>query len=158
MIPEGTQKYNEAIDIVIQSASKYEPMEQKDGSVIMEQIIDSEKLWWGFNKIDSDKFGALSFEVKEFERMGDEAFNCMCTERAQQYKDQILAIGESVRSSIDALSSQSRRDKHNSRQTKLDTLVRNKSEHVYSIEDKAKKGGMASLFGGQKVSDDMETN
>ena len=90
--------------------------------------------------------------------MGDEAFNCMCTERAQQYKDQIMAIGTSIRSSIDALSSQSRRDKNNSRQTKLDTVVRNKSEHVYSIKDEAKKGGLASLIGSNKTQDDIENS
>jgi len=149
MIPEGQPKYNDLVDVVIQSVTKYEDIEQKDGTKIKEQIIDSEGLWWKTNKIDSEKFAALAFEVKEMERMALEAFNNMTASRAQQYHDQIMAFCQSIRSSIDAKSSESRRDKHNARQTTLDTIGRNRVEKVYSLKDEAKKSGLSSLLGGK---------
>ena len=157
MIPEGSPRYNDLVDVVIQSVTKYEDIEQKDGTKIKEQIIDSEGLWWKTNKIDSEKFGALAFELKEMERMANEAFTNMTFARATQYHDQIMAFCGSMRSSIDALSSQSRRDKHNARQTMIDTIGRNRVEKVYSLKEEGKKSGMASLLGGKsrdEIADD----
>ena len=51
MIPEGSPRYNDLVDVVIQSVTKYEDIEQKDGTKTKEQIIDSEGLWWKTNKI-----------------------------------------------------------------------------------------------------------
>ena len=147
MIPEGSPRYNDLVDVIIQSVTGYEDVPQKDGSIVKEQIINSEGLWWKTNKIDSEKFAALAFEIKEFERMATEAFNNMCSSRAQQYSDQILNIGASLRSSIDAMSSQSRRDKHNARQTTLDTIGRNRVERITTLKDESAKGGISSFFG-----------
>lgn len=157
MIPEGTPRYNDLVDVVIQSVTKYEDIEQKDGTISKEQIIDNEGLWWKTNKIDSEKYGALAFEIKEFERMAKEAFNNMTFARATQYANQIMDIGKSIRSSMDAKSSESRRDKHNAKQTMIDTIGRNRVEKIYSIKDEAKKSGMSAFLGGKsrdEISDD----
>ena len=147
MIPEGSPRYNDLVDVVIQSVTKYEDVVQKDGTILKEQIIDNEDLYWKTGKIDSELYGALVFEIKEFERMGLEAFNCMTKNRAQQYYDQINQIGQSVRSSMSAKSSESRRDKNNAKQTLLDTIGRNRVERITTVKDEMKKGGLSAFFG-----------
>ena len=117
MIPEGSPRYNDLVDIVVQSVTKNDLVEQKDGSMLKQQVIDGESLWWKTNKIDSEKFGNLALELKEWERQAVECFNNMTYERATILSKQILDIGASIRSSIDAKSSESRRDKHNAKQT-----------------------------------------
>lgn len=147
MIPEGSPRYNDLVDVIIQSVTKYEDIEQKDGSTVKEQIIDAEGLWWKTNKIDSEKFGNFALELKEMERMAKEAFNNMTYGRAKQYHDQIMDFCQSFRSSIDAKSSESRRDKHNARQTTLDTIGRNRVERITTVKDETKKAGLSGFFG-----------
>lgn len=155
VIPEGSPRYNDLVDVIIQSVTKNVDLEQKDGSITKEQIIDGEGLWWKTNKIASNMFGAFAFEEKEFERMGDECFNNMSYPRAIQYQKQILAIGQSLRSSMDAKSSESRLDKHNARQTMVDTIGRNRVEKIYSLKGDVKRS-LGDTLTGRKVSDDIE--
>lgn len=153
MIPEAAPRYNDLVDVVVQSVTKNEPIEQKDGSILSQQVINGESLWWKTHKIDSEKFGNLSMEVKEWERMADECYNNMTFERAAKLSKQILGYGQSIRSSIDSISSQSRRNKDNARQTLLDTIGRNRVEHITTLKDDMKKGGMAAFFGNKSRSD-----
>jgi hypothetical protein len=153
VIPEGSPRYNDLVDIVVQSVTKNDLVEQKDGSMLKQQVIDGESLWWKTNKIDSEKFGNLALELKEWERQAVECFNNMTYERATILSKQILDIGASIRSSIDAKSSESRRDKHNAKQTLVDTVGRNRVEHITTVKDEMKKGGMASFFGGKSRSE-----
>jgi|APSaa5957512535_1039671.scaffolds.fasta_scaffold01088_28 hypothetical protein len=155
VIPEGSPQHNDVVDVVIQSATKDSLVEQKDGTFLRTQVIDGESLWWKMGKVDSEKFGGFAFELKELERMAKEAFNNMCFERATQFHDQIIDFCQSFRSSIDAKGSESRRDKHNAKQTILDTLGRQRSEKIYTIEDKMKSKGLGAFFGGNKARDEI---
>lgn len=70
MIPEGQPKHNDLTDIVIASSQRSIDVEQKDGSITKEQIIDEEILWCKTQSIASCTFGRYMFELKEWDRCG----------------------------------------------------------------------------------------
>jgi len=78
-------------------------------------------------------------------------------ERAQVIAQEILSIGKSYRRAIDAKSSESRRDKHNSKSTLLDKMGKNKVERVYTQKGDVKRS-MFDSFLGKKQEQDMEND
>ena len=77
-IPEGQPKYNDLIDVVIQASQKEIDVEQKDGTVIKQTMLDAETVWWKTGSVNSNTFARLAFELKEWERHAFEAFKYMC--------------------------------------------------------------------------------
>ena len=60
---------------------------------------------------------------------------------------QIYGIIESYKRSIDAKSSESRRDENNAQSTLIDKINRNKIEKIYSVKGEAKKSFMSGMLG-----------
>jgi hypothetical protein len=155
-IPEGQPKYNDLIDIVIQAAQKTIDVEQKDGTFTKEQVMDEEIVWWKTGSVNSNTFARFAYELKEFERMGIEAFEYMSPDRARAFALQIQSVATSYRRSIDAKSSESQRDKENSQSTLIDKINRNKIEKVYTSKTDQAKAGLASIFMGKDKDKDMD--
>lgn len=147
MIPEGTPKYNDLIDIVIQASQKTVDVQQKDGTITKEQILDEDTVWWKTNSVAANTFGRFAFELKELERCALRAPDNMCEERARNLGYEIMEIGISYRRSIDAKSSESQRDKQNSQSTLIDKINKNKVERVYTMKDKVKGSLFDSIIG-----------
>ena len=142
--PEGSPKYNDLIDIIIQSSQKTIDVQQKDGTVTKEQIIDDETIWWKTGSVNANTFGRFAYELKEWERTSELAENNMSIPRAIQIGQEIMGTGLSYRRSMDAKSSESQRNSQNSQSTLIDKINKNKVERVYTMKDQAKK----SLFYG----------
>jgi hypothetical protein len=155
-IPEGQPKYNDLIDIVVQAAQKTIDVEQKDGTVTKEQIMDEEIIWWKTGSVNSNSFARFAFELKEFERMGLEAFDYMSPDRARGFGNQVVSIATSYRRSVDAKSSESQRDKENSQSTLIDKINRNKIEKVYTSKTDQAKRSIADMFMGKDKERDQE--
>jgi len=153
LIPESSPRYNDMIDAVTQSATKTIDVVQKDGTIIKEQVLDEEILWWKLLDVSDEKFARFAFELKEWERLAQVAFYSMPKERAEQMAHDIIEIGLSYRRSIDAKGSESRRDHNNSKSTILDKIGKNKIEKVYSLHEEGKKS-LADSFLGRKARDD----
>src|SRR3990172_7925451 len=147
LVPEGQPKYNDLIDIIIESAKKNVEVPQIDGTVATQTIIDPEVIWWKTGSVNSNMFSRFAFELKEFERMATEAFTHMTKERARIFGHQIIDIGTSYRRSIDAKSSESLRDKNNSQSTLIDKINRNKIEKVYTAKGEMKKSVWDGVMG-----------
>lgn len=143
-IPEGQPKYNDLIDVIIQAAQENKEVEQKDGTIQIETVLNPEIIWWKTGSVNSNTFSRLALELKEWERMSVEAFSHMTKERARVFAHQVIDIGTSYRRSIDAKSSESQRDKDNSQSTLIDKINRNKIEKVYTAKGEMKK----SIFDG----------
>jgi len=156
LVPEGQPKYNDLIDIIIESAKKTVEVPQIDGTMANQTIIDPEVIWWKTGSVNSSMFSRFAFELKEFERMATEAFTHMTKERARIFGHQVIDIGTSYRRSIDAKSSESLRDKNNSQSTLIDKINRNKIEKVYTAKGEIKKGMWDGIMGrdGQRERDD----
>ena len=63
---------------------------------------------------------------------------------------QILDIVMAYRYSVDAKSSESRRDKHNTQSTLIDRLLRYKVEKQYTLKDEGKKAFFDGFLGREK--------
>lgn len=156
MIPEGSPKYNDLVDVVTQAVTHTIPVPQPDGTIIYEEIIEDESLWWKTHTIDSNVFGRCALEVLDWERMAEECFRYMTKPRAEIFAKQVMAIGKTYRRAIDAESSISRRDKHNVKATLLDKLGKNKIEKVFTAKGELKKGIWQSFFGGGRGERELE--
>lgn len=154
-IPQTTEHYNDAVDIIIRSATKTVEVENKDGTKSVEELIDEEKLWWKTHDVSNEQFGRFAFELKEWERLASVALNAMPKERGEQVAREILEIGQSYRSSIDAKSSESRRDKNNAKSSLIGRISNNKIERIYTQKGEIKKG-LFDTFTGKRQERDME--
>lgn len=147
MIPEGQPKFNDLIDIVIQSAQKTVSVEQKDGSITKEQIIDEETIWCKTLSVASNTLGRCIFELKEWERAAFSASVNMNQERADNIAHELMEVGVSYRRSIDSKSSESMRDPRNSQSTLLDKINRNKVEKIHTFRGDMKRSMMDVILG-----------
>ncbi len=150
MIPEGSPKYNDLIDVITQAAQTTVQITQKDGTVTTETILDEEILWWKTNEVNHNQFGRFAFELKEWERMAKEAYNHMTKGRADVIATQIMDVGKSYRRSIDAKSSESMRDKNNAKSTLLDKMGRNRIEKIFTQRGNMKRSMFDSFLGKKK--------
>ena len=155
MIPEGQPKFNDLIDIVIQSAQKTVDVTQKDGSITKEQIIDEETIWCKTLSVASNTLGRCIFELKEWERAAFSASVNMNQERAENIAHELMEVGVSYRRSIDSKSSESMRDPRNSQSTLLDKINRNKVEKIHTFRGDIKRS-MFDVILGKEVEKDIE--
>jgi hypothetical protein len=63
---DGQEKHNDLVDLIIQSATKTVNVKHEDGSIVQEQQMDSDSLWWKTHSISANTFGAVAFELKEY--------------------------------------------------------------------------------------------
>mgnify|MGYP006141883999 CR=1 FL=1 len=152
--PEGSPKYNDLIDIIIQSSQKTIDVQQKDGTFTKEQIIDDETIWWKTGSVNANTFGRFAYELKEWERTSELAENNMSIPRAIQISQEIMGTGVSYRRSMDAKSSESQRNSQNSQSTLIDKINKNKVERVYTMKDQAKKSLFDGFLGRERERDE----
>ena len=81
-LPDSSEKHNDLIDLIIQSAQKTVDINNGDGTISREMQMDADSHWWKTHTISSNNFGQLEFELKEFERMALTAHENMSPERA----------------------------------------------------------------------------
>jgi molecular chaperone GrpE (heat shock protein) len=153
-VPDGQDKHNDLVDLIIQSSTKIVNVQNEDGTEYQEQQLDSDSLWWKTHSISSNQFGALAYELKEWERMALQSRENMCAERSTQISSDIMEISQSFRRAIDAKSSESLRDKNNSQSVLLDKVGRNRVEKVYTMKDQVNKSLINSFLGRDKDRDE----
>ena len=158
-VPDGQDKHNDLVDLIIQSSTKIVNVQNEDGTTYQEQQMDSDSLWWKTHSISSNTFGAVAFELKEWEMMTLQPHENMCTDRANQMSHDILEISQSFRRAIDAKSSESLRDKNNSQSVLIDKVGRNRVgrnrvEKVYTMKDQVNKSLINSFLGRYKDRDE----
>ena len=153
-LPDSSEKHNDLIDLIIQSAQKTVDINNGDGTISREMQMDADSLWWKTHTISSNNFGQLAFELKEFERMALTAHENMSPERAGQMAHDILEMSQSYRRAIDAKSSESLRDKNNSQSVLIDKVGRNRVEKVYTMKDQINKSLLKSFLGRDRDRDE----
>jgi len=145
VIPEGEAKAKDLIEAVLTSSQKTVEVKQDDGSIKRVAEVDDDTVWAKLNHINSNSYGQAVFELKEWERNGNDAPRNMCQERALDIMHDIKEVGISVRRAYDAKGSETIGvNKMNSQTNILGMVGKNKQERVYTMKDKAK----SSLFDG----------
>jgi hypothetical protein len=152
--PDGQHKHNDLVDLIIQSSTKTVNVQSEDGTTYQEQQLDSDSLWWKTHSISSNQFGALAYQLKEWEMMAIQSRESMNPERSNQITGDIMEISQSYVRAIDAKSSESLRDKNNSQSVLLDKVGRNRVEKVYTMKDHVNKSLIAGFLGRDKDRDE----
>ena len=147
MIPEGQPKNQDLIDAVITASQKTTEITQKDGTITKEQLLDDDTIWTKLLSVNANTLGQCIFELKEFERTGNDAPRNMCQERAEDLMHDIAKVGQSFRRSLDAKSAETMGVvRHNSQTNLLGMIGRNKQERIVNFKGDAKRSFMDSLL------------
>jgi hypothetical protein len=147
LIPISEQKHNDLVDLIIEAAQTVQNVTLDDGTQQKQLILDPETIYWKTHIVNSPTFGRLVYELKEWENLASACDNNMSPERAVIISKGIIDIARSWRYSIDAKSSESIRDRHNTQSTFIDKVNRNKVEKAYTVKGDAKKSFMDGLMG-----------
>lgn len=146
-MPETEQLHQDIVAFLIQGSKTLHDTVGEDGLPRLESIINSKKIWYQTHLINSDMFGRLAYLIEEFANMAIDTYNHMCYEMASVLSNQIMQKIQSYYFSIDAKSSESVRDKHNTQGTLLHVLTKNKVEKHYNITGNAKRTFMDGMMG-----------
>lgn len=155
VLPDTERARNDVIDLLNDAAKKNVMVKNEHGIDEPKVVLDSDQIYWSTRNIDNPHFGAMAKELLKLENMRDEAFDHMTPERANVFYRQLTAICLVYRKSIDAKSSETRMDKMNSKSNLIDKLLKQKSERVLSIEDKA-GSSLADAFKGKQKQNEVE--
>jgi len=146
-IPESEKTHNDLIDIIIEASQTIEQIEEADGKYKKVLQLDPEKIYWKTHIVNSPTFSQLVFQLKELEGHGAQAFHFMHRNRALVINQQIDEKVKNYKYAIDAKSSESLRDEHNTQSTLIDKINRNKIEKAYTVKGDMKKSFMDGLLG-----------
>lgn len=146
-IPDSQPKYSDLIDIMITASQVIDTVEDENGKPQKQSRLEPDKLWWKTHIVNSPTFGRFAKEFTDFENLAVQCFDNMSPERAKGMHDQIMAFCRSFRTSIDAKSSETLRDKQNSQSNLIDKINRNKIERAITLKGEAKRTFADSLMG-----------
>lgn len=146
-IPESEKTHNDLLDIIIEGSQTIEEVEQPDGKLAKQLVLDPETIWWKTHIVSSPLFAALAYEIKAFQHLAEQSFHFMHKERALVLATQIEEEVKNFRYAIDAKSSESLRDKNNSSSTLIDKINKNKIEKAYTIKGEGKRSLMDGILG-----------
>jgi hypothetical protein len=155
-IPDVGKSHNDAMDLIVDACQKEEIVAGIDGKLVRTHVLDPEIAWWKTHLVNSPTFARFAYELKEFERLGADAQYNMPASRAELISIQIKEIGRDFRYSIDAKSSETLRDQHNSQASLLDKLQKNRVEKAYTLSGEAKRSLWDGIMNRESQASDNE--
>ena len=136
MIPETQKSNQDLIDLLVDACQTVDYIEDPitPGKFAKQLILDPEKVWWKTHLINSPTFGMFAKVLIDLESMATDAKNHMSPQRAQVLQEQLLKYCQGYRYSIDAKSSETLRDKHNTQPSLLDKMQKSGTPHAVTKE------------------------
>ena len=135
MIPETQKSHQDVIDLLVDACQTVDYVEDPTtGKFSKQLILDPEKAWWKTQLINSPTFGMFAKVLIDLESMATDSKNHMCQQRAQVIQEQLLKYCQGYRYSIDAKSSETLRDKHNTQPALLDKMQKSATPHAVTKE------------------------
>ena len=150
MIPDTEKNNSDFIDLLTTACSKNKSKVDSQGNPTSELEINTKELGYKLQMVSSQTFARFVFVKERLESLALDAYNYMEPERAEIVSGQILRLVEAYGYSVDAKSSETLRDKHNSVSSLLHILNSKSTERKVTISEDVKKGGFAALFGGSQ--------
>lgn len=149
------QRQGDLIDLLTEGSQRIEEIPQPDGSIKKVLVSDPEVTYWSTRIVNSPTFSRFVFEVKNFERLSNQARNNMSKGRALILGQQINEIVSAYKYSVDGKSSESVKSDGTVRATLIDKLNKITIDKNYSMKENVKKGMMASIFGKDEKDDSV---
>lgn len=156
MMPDTEKNNSDFIDLLTTACSKNKQKTDSQGNPINELEINTKELGYKLQMVSSQTFARFVFVKERLESLALDAFNYMEPERAEIVSGQILRLVDAYGYSVDAKSSETLRDKHNSVSSLLHILNSKSTERKVTISEDVKKGGFAALFGGSQKRKEAE--
>ena len=149
MLQEGPSKPNDLIDLLTEAAQLV--IETEENGIKKKEIVpDSESLWMQTKMVNSPTFARYILKLRELYDLAANAKDNMCAERAQVLSEQILAKYKSHKYSIDAKSSETLRDAHNSQASLNHIIVKQHTDRSITMKEEAGKTFGDALMGREK--------
>jgi hypothetical protein len=152
-MPTNEKTMYDLMNYLIEGSKVPQPVEDIDGKISYQPIIDNKIIYWGTQSIAANTFGRFVWKLEEFLSLATDCYNFMSEEKANILHVQIKNMYQNYRYSIDAKNSESIKDKNNSNMTKIDKLGRNKQERVFTVDEKMKHSLMDGIIGRQAEKD-----
>ncbi len=153
MIPDESEKRNDAIDFLIDGMSEIREVQQADGTTQRISEFNPEIAWYK-GHIINQPFGRFALYLKRFENMAQQAYSHMSPDRARIMEKGILNIVEENKRSVDAKSSETYKDKQNTQSALIHILSKNKVEKQYTLKGDAKKSFIDGIMGREAAADE----
>lgn len=150
MMPDTEKNNSDFIDMLITASHRIVKSINSEGREVTELKLDTKKLDYKTQMVNSPHFSRFVFELEEFANLALDVFNFMPYKRAKVISDQIIRHVNSYGYSIDAKSSETLRDMNNSQSSLTHIMTRNHMEKSITFKEEAKKGIMESFGGKQK--------
>ena len=127
------------VDVVLESWKEEKSVEQPDGSYKTERIINDRRAWWQTHHIGTMNLGRFALERENLGNLFRTAHYHMTSYRAKALMEQGKLLCDSYDYSMDAKSSESLRDQHNSNLTLLAMLAKAKTEKQFTMKGEIEK-------------------
>ena len=154
MIPENDQKRNDAIDFLVEGMQDMYDEKQPDGTIKRTYAFNSESAWYKGHTINQP-FGRCALHLKRVGHLAKDCYNFMSYDRAEEMHRGLLLIEDDYKRSIDAKSSETYKDEHNTQSSLVHILSKNKIEKQITLKGDGRERFMDGFFGkkGQEEED-----
>lgn len=134
------------MDLLVDACQTVDYVEMPDGKIGKQLILDPEKAWWKTHLVNSPYFGMFAKVLRNLEGMADDARNHMAAPRAEVLARQLIRYCLDYRYSIDAKSSETLRDKHNTQPALIDKMQKSQIPHAFNPKEEVKSSIFSGLF------------
>ena len=141
---ESLREHNDVIDVLSDAFKVLKQYEEPDGKITEQLVLNPRIVWYKTQNIASNTFGRMALELENLRSKMQECFYNMSQPRAIVISKQLDGIVQALERSIDAKSSETKRDSNNALSNLIDKLNKKTSERMYTVKVDAKK----SLFDG----------
>ena len=141
---ESLREHNDVIDVLSDAFKVLKQYEEPDGKITEQLVLNPRIVWYKTQNIASNTFGRMALELENLRSKMQECYYNMSQPRAIVISKQLDGIVQALERSIDAKSSETKRDSNNALSNLIDKLNKKTSERMYTVKGDAKK----SLFDG----------
>ena len=150
MIPDSNNNREQVWAVIADGCKKKIAVRDQNGNITYETVLDEKRAWYKTGIVPSPHYGNYSKDVEDFRNLADQAYKFTPADRAAALAQDILLEYDSFCSSIDAMSSMTLRDNHNSQACLIDKGFRQKSERDIRILEEGKRSFMDAFTGKKK--------
>ena len=134
MLQQAPDKVNDLISLLLEAAN--EVVEKKDENGQLQQVVipDSESIWMQTKMVNSPTFARYILKLRDLYDLGMAAGDYMCADRAIVIQKQVIGKYKSHKYSIDAKSSETYKDPHNTQDSLVHIISKNKIVRQYDVK------------------------
>src|SRR3990167_4235781 len=132
---ESLREHNDVIDVLSDAFKVLKQYEEPDGKITEQLVLNPRIVWYKTQNIASNTFGRMALELENLRSKMQECFYNMSQPRAIVISKQLDGIVQALERSIDAKSSETKRDSNNALNNLIVCWVEIGKETLREIRD-----------------------